>query len=96
VATFADRGCHVVSVTDLYSRILRFLDRNNNNNTHFSNRQILQNKVLIIINKFPRAKPIQALQKHIDMEINLGQVCRLARKLCIESQLGDNRQRKKL
>jgi hypothetical protein len=27
VPTFADRGCHVVSVTDLYCRILRFLDR---------------------------------------------------------------------
>jgi hypothetical protein len=24
---FADRGCHVVGVTDLYDRILRFLDR---------------------------------------------------------------------
>jgi hypothetical protein len=24
---FADRGCHVVSVTDPYSRILAFLDR---------------------------------------------------------------------
>jgi hypothetical protein len=27
VPTFADRGCHVVSVTDLYGRILVFLDR---------------------------------------------------------------------
>jgi hypothetical protein len=27
VTTFADRGCHVASVTDLYSRILCFLDR---------------------------------------------------------------------
>jgi hypothetical protein len=26
--TFADKGCHVVSVTDPYSRILGFLDRN--------------------------------------------------------------------
>jgi hypothetical protein len=26
-ATFADRGCHVVSVTDPYDRILEFLDR---------------------------------------------------------------------
>jgi hypothetical protein len=26
VPTFADRGCHVVSVTDLYCRILGFLD----------------------------------------------------------------------
>jgi hypothetical protein len=26
--TFADRGCHVVSVTDPYGRILAFLDRN--------------------------------------------------------------------
>jgi hypothetical protein len=25
--TFADKGCHVVSVTDLYDRILGFLDR---------------------------------------------------------------------
>jgi hypothetical protein len=25
--TFADRGCHVVSVTDPYGRILGFLDR---------------------------------------------------------------------
>jgi hypothetical protein len=24
---FADRGCHMVSVTDLYGRILGFLDR---------------------------------------------------------------------
>jgi hypothetical protein len=28
VPTFADRGCHVVSVTNLYGRILGFLDRN--------------------------------------------------------------------
>jgi hypothetical protein len=28
VPTFADRGCHVVSVTDPYVRILDFLDRN--------------------------------------------------------------------
>jgi hypothetical protein len=27
VLTFADRGCHVVSVTDSYDRILGFLDR---------------------------------------------------------------------
>jgi hypothetical protein len=27
VPTFADRGCHVVSVTDPYGRILNFLDR---------------------------------------------------------------------
>jgi hypothetical protein len=27
VSTFADRGCHVVSVTDPYGRILDFLDR---------------------------------------------------------------------
>jgi hypothetical protein len=27
VTTFADRGCHVVSVTNLYGRILGFLDR---------------------------------------------------------------------
>jgi hypothetical protein len=27
VQAFADRGCHVVSVTDPYSRILGFLDR---------------------------------------------------------------------
>jgi hypothetical protein len=25
--TFVDKGCHVVSVTDLYGRILSFLDR---------------------------------------------------------------------
>jgi hypothetical protein len=25
--TFADKGCHVVSVTDPYGRILGFLDR---------------------------------------------------------------------
>jgi hypothetical protein len=25
--TFADRGCHVVNVTDPYSRILGFIDR---------------------------------------------------------------------
>jgi hypothetical protein len=27
LATFADRRCHVVSVTDAYGRILDFLDR---------------------------------------------------------------------
>jgi hypothetical protein len=27
VPTFADRGCHVVNMTDPYSRILGFLDR---------------------------------------------------------------------
>jgi CBS-domain-containing membrane protein len=27
VPTFADRGCHVVSVMDLYGRILGFQDR---------------------------------------------------------------------
>jgi hypothetical protein len=27
VTTFADIGCHVFSVTDLYGRILGFLDR---------------------------------------------------------------------
>jgi CBS-domain-containing membrane protein len=27
VSTFADRGCHVVSVTDPYGRILGFIDR---------------------------------------------------------------------
>jgi hypothetical protein len=27
MSTFADRGCHVVSVTDPYGRILGFLDR---------------------------------------------------------------------
>jgi hypothetical protein len=27
VSTFADRGCHVVSVTDTHGRILGFLDR---------------------------------------------------------------------
>jgi hypothetical protein len=30
VSTFADRGCHVVSVTDPYGRILGFLDRSRN------------------------------------------------------------------
>jgi hypothetical protein len=28
IAKFADRWCHVVSVTDPYGRILGFLDRN--------------------------------------------------------------------
>jgi hypothetical protein len=28
--TFADRGCHVISVTDPYGRILGFLDRSRN------------------------------------------------------------------
>jgi CBS-domain-containing membrane protein len=28
VANFADKGCHVVSVTDPYGRILGFLERN--------------------------------------------------------------------
>jgi CBS-domain-containing membrane protein len=27
VPAFADRGCHVISVTDLYGRILGFLDQ---------------------------------------------------------------------
>jgi CBS-domain-containing membrane protein len=27
IAKFADRGCHVVSVTDIYGRILGFLNR---------------------------------------------------------------------
>jgi CBS-domain-containing membrane protein len=27
IAKFADRGCHMVSVTDPYGRILGFLDR---------------------------------------------------------------------
>jgi CBS-domain-containing membrane protein len=27
LTTFADKGCHVVSVTDPYGRILGFLDR---------------------------------------------------------------------
>jgi hypothetical protein len=27
ITKFADRGCHVVSVTDLYGRILDFLDK---------------------------------------------------------------------
>jgi CBS-domain-containing membrane protein len=30
VPTFADRGCHVVIVTDPYGRILGFLDRSRN------------------------------------------------------------------
>jgi hypothetical protein len=30
VLTFADRGCHVVGVTDPYGRILAFLDRHEN------------------------------------------------------------------
>jgi CBS-domain-containing membrane protein len=30
VSTFADRGCHVISVTDSYSRILGFLGRSRN------------------------------------------------------------------
>jgi hypothetical protein len=30
VSTFVDRGCHVVSVTDPYGRILDFLDRTDN------------------------------------------------------------------
>jgi CBS-domain-containing membrane protein len=27
VPTFADRGCHMVSVTDPYGRVVEFLDR---------------------------------------------------------------------
>jgi hypothetical protein len=30
VPTFADRGCNVVSVTDLYSRIIGFVDLSRN------------------------------------------------------------------
>jgi hypothetical protein len=40
VPTSADRGCHVVSVTDPYGCILRFLDRtycvNPIDNTHYA------------------------------------------------------------
>jgi CBS-domain-containing membrane protein len=32
VPAFADRGCHMVSVTDPYGRVVGFLDRTNNNN----------------------------------------------------------------
>jgi CBS-domain-containing membrane protein len=32
VPIFEDRGCHVVSVTDSYGRILGFLDRGKNGN----------------------------------------------------------------
>jgi hypothetical protein len=35
--TFADRGCHVVSVTDFYGRILGFLDRSR----YFPSKQLL-------------------------------------------------------
>jgi hypothetical protein len=35
VPTFADRGWHVVSVTDSYGRIIGCLDRNNNNNYYY-------------------------------------------------------------
>jgi hypothetical protein len=34
VANFEDRGCHVVSVTDPYGRILGFLDRLSANETN--------------------------------------------------------------
>jgi hypothetical protein len=37
VPTFADRGCHVVSMTDPYGRILGFLDRS----SYFSSEQLL-------------------------------------------------------
>jgi hypothetical protein len=37
VPTFADRGCRVVSMTDPYGRILRFLDRYR----YFSSKQLL-------------------------------------------------------
>jgi hypothetical protein len=39
VSIFADRGCHMVSVTDTYYGILGFLDRisNNNNNNNNNN-----------------------------------------------------------
>jgi hypothetical protein len=41
VPTFADRGCHVVSVTDPYSRILGFLDRAANHmQEHFLNEEL--------------------------------------------------------
>jgi hypothetical protein len=33
---FADRGCHVVSVTNPYGRILGFLDREQNQHFSFS------------------------------------------------------------
>jgi hypothetical protein len=37
IANFADRGCHMVSMTDPYSRILRFLDTSR----YFSIKQLL-------------------------------------------------------
>jgi hypothetical protein len=36
VPTFADRGCHVVSVTDPYGRILDVLDQHFNNNNNYN------------------------------------------------------------
>jgi hypothetical protein len=35
VSTFADRGCHVVSVTEPYSRVLGFLDRVETNSNYY-------------------------------------------------------------
>jgi hypothetical protein len=50
-STFADRGCHVVSVTDIYDRILGFLDR--------SRYFLFQVVPLIVLTKLsgPRSRP---------------------------------------
>jgi hypothetical protein len=44
--TFADRGCHVVRVTDPYGRILGFLDRT---------------RIVIVILIYHRHKPIDSI-----------------------------------
>jgi hypothetical protein len=52
VRTFADRGCHVVSVTDPYSRNLGLLDRSR----YFS----FSSSSSIVVNRLsgPRSRPI--------------------------------------
>jgi hypothetical protein len=47
VPTFADRGCHVVSVTDPYSRILGFLDRHIHTTLTINNNVILYFIILL-------------------------------------------------
>jgi hypothetical protein len=50
VTTSADRECRVISATDLYGRILGFLDRDcqNNNNKNAFNMNINSNSVALV------------------------------------------------
>jgi hypothetical protein len=77
--TFADKGCHEVSVTDPYGRILGFLDRNR----YFS---ISSSSVVLTRLSGPRSVPTTFLIKyiwiwtwqHIETEAESSCVCKLA------------------